>query len=124
MVTVNRGSVVAALAAEWEAIAELCEGLTGAEWATATDCPGWSVQDNLAHIIGTERMLLGDPAPEVDTGEAPHVHNEIGRINELWITERRPWAPARLSSTSTTAASRFASGRSRTIGGRRRRSRP
>lgn len=96
MVTVNRDSVVAALAAEWEALAELCAELGEAEWAAATDCPGWSVQDNLSHIIGTERMLLGDPAPEVDIGEVPHVHNEIGRINELWITERRPWAPARV----------------------------
>lgn len=96
MVTVNRDSVVAALAAEWEAITELCDGLSEAEWAAATDCPGWTVQDNLSHIIGTERMLLGDPAPEVDIGEAPQVRNEIGRVNELWITERRPWAPARV----------------------------
>ena len=96
MVTVNRDSVVATLAAEWEATTELCEGLSETEWAAATDCPGWSVQDNLSHIIGTERMLLGDPAPEIDVGEAPHVHNDIGRINELWITERRPWAPARV----------------------------
>ncbi len=94
MVTVDRDTVVAALAAEWAAIAELCAGLTDAEWAVATDCPGWTVQDNVSHIVGTERMLLGDPAPEVDAGEAPHVHNEIGRINELWIAERRPWEPA------------------------------
>ena len=54
------------------------------------------MQDNVSHIIGTERMLLGDPAPEIDVGEAPHVHNEIGRINELWITERRPWSSGRV----------------------------
>lgn len=96
MVTVNRDSVVAALAAEWAAIADLCGGLSEAEWAAATECPGWSVQDNVSHLIGTERMLLGDPAPEIDVGETPHVHNEIGRINELWITERRPWAPTRV----------------------------
>ena len=96
MVTVNRDNVVAALATEWAAITELCDQLSEAEWAAPTECPGWSVQDNLSHIIGTERMLLGDPAPEVDVGEAPHVHNDIGRVNELWITERRPWAPARV----------------------------
>lgn len=96
MVTVNRDNVVAALATEWAAITELCDQLSETEWAAPTECPGWSVQDNLSHIIGTERMLLGDPAPEVDVGDAPHVHNDIGRINELWITERRPWAPARV----------------------------
>ena len=96
MVTVNRDNVVAALATEWAAITELCDQLSETEWAAPTECPGWSVQDNLSHIIGTERMLLGDPAPEIDVGEAPHVHNDIGRVNELWITERRPWAPARV----------------------------
>lgn len=96
MVTVNRDNVVAALATEWAAITELCDQLSETEWAAPTECPGWSVQDNLSHIIGTERMLLDDPAPEVDVGEAPHVHNDIGRVNELWITERRPWAPARV----------------------------
>ena len=94
MLTVDRDTVLAALAAEWEAIADLCAGLTDTEWAADTDCPGWSVQDNVSHIIGTERMLNGDPAPDVDVGEAPHVRNEIGRMNELWIAERRPWTPA------------------------------
>ncbi len=94
MVTVDKDTVVAALAAEWEAMADLCDGLDDAQWEAATDCPGWSVQDNLSHITGTERMLSGDPAPDVDLGESPHVRNEIGRMNELWIAERRPWAPA------------------------------
>jgi len=96
MVNVNRDSVLAALTAAWEAIAELCATLSDAEWAASTDCPGWSVQDNVSHINGMERMLLGDPTPEVDIGEAPHVRNEIGRINEMWIAERRPWAPTRV----------------------------
>ncbi len=96
MVNVNRESVLAALTAAWEAIAELCATLSDAEWAASTDCPGWSVQDNVSHINGTERMLLGDPTPEVDIGEAPHVLNEIGRINEMWIAERRPWEPKRV----------------------------
>ena len=94
MATVEKDSVVGALAAEWEAISDLCAGLTDAQWEAPTDCPGWSVQDNVSHITGTERMLLGDPAPEVDVGEAPHVRNDIGRMNELWIAERRPWAPS------------------------------
>ena len=94
MVSVDKDTVVAALAAEWEATADLCAGLDGAEWAAATDCPGWSVKDNVSHITGTERMLLGHPAPVVDVGDASHVRNDIGRMNELWIAERRPWEPA------------------------------
>jgi uncharacterized protein (TIGR03083 family) len=94
MTAVDRDTVVAALLGSWDAIADLCAGLGADEWAAPTECPGWSVQDNVSHITGTERMLLGDPAPEPDIGEAPHVRNDIGRMNELWITERRPWEPA------------------------------
>ena len=34
--------------------------LTEAEWKAPTECPGWSVQDNLAHIIGDR---IDDPRP-------------------------------------------------------------
>ncbi|MDE0669301.1 MAG: maleylpyruvate isomerase family mycothiol-dependent enzyme [bacterium] len=94
MLRLDQNSVVAALAEEWKVIGELCAGLDEADWAAPTDCPRWSVQDNLSHIIGTERMLLGEPAPATAVGEAPHVRNEIGRINEMWVAERRRRAPA------------------------------
>ena len=44
----------------WNDVAELCDGLTDDQWITPTDCPGWSVFDNVAHMIGTERMLAGE----------------------------------------------------------------
>lgn len=69
----------------WSSIAALGASLTEAEWAVPTDCPGWSVQDNLAHIVGIESVLLGRPAPEHTPPDAPHVKNEIGRSNEVWV---------------------------------------
>ena len=36
-----------------------------------TACPGWSVKDNVVHVIGTEAMLLGRPTPEVDAARRP-----------------------------------------------------
>jgi uncharacterized protein (TIGR03083 family) len=77
----------------WHDIATVCEDLTPDQWDTATECPGWTVRDNVAHMIGTERMLLGDqPAPDaVEAGDAPHVRNEIGAANERWIATYRGW---------------------------------
>lgn len=75
----------------WRDVADLCEALTAAEWATPTDCPGWTVHDNVAHMIGTERMLAGE-RPEAgagDAGDAPHVRNDIGKANEQWIATYR-----------------------------------
>ena len=43
----------------WGSIATLCASFTEGEWKLPTDCPGWSVQDQVAHIVGTEAWLLG-----------------------------------------------------------------
>ena len=57
---------------------------------------GWDVQDNVAHIIGTEEMLSGVPAPsiEIDRESHAHVRNDIGEFNEQWVEAIRPMAPA------------------------------
>ncbi len=73
----------------WDDLIALGEDLGDEEWALPTDCPGWSVQDNVAHVIGTERMLAGDPAPEGDFSEVAHVRNDIGAFNEAWVAARR-----------------------------------
>lgn len=81
--------VVDLLAEEWDAIAELCASLTDEEWDLPTDLPGWTVRDNVSHIIGTERSLAGDPQPDVEIGEPAHVKNPIGASNERWVEARR-----------------------------------
>ncbi|MGZ4804011.1 MAG: maleylpyruvate isomerase family mycothiol-dependent enzyme [Acidimicrobiia bacterium] len=75
----------------WRDVATLCSGLSAAEWSTATECPGWTVHDNVAHMIGTERMLLGEQpvADAAGAGDAPHVRNDIGKANEQWIATYR-----------------------------------
>ena len=89
----DKNHITDLLEAEWQAIADLCADLTDAEWDAPTQCPGWSARDNVSHIIGTERMLLGETPPEIaiDTeSEAyAHVKNDIGAANEKWIQERR-----------------------------------
>jgi uncharacterized protein (TIGR03083 family) len=71
----------------WSDIVDLCSDLTDDQWDLATDCPGWSVKDQVSHMIGTERMLLGEqPAEGTEpAGAAPYVRNDIGRANEQWI---------------------------------------
>lgn len=80
----------------FDALDELCSSLSPEEWAAPTDCPGWSVQDNLSHIIGTESTILGRPAPDHDPGEFPHVRNPIGANNEVHVDHRRSWPPQKV----------------------------
>ena len=78
-----------ALAETWEALAEVCRELSASEWGLATECPGWDVKDQLSHLIGIERSLLGEPVPEWDGPLGPHVKNDVGAVNERWVGVRR-----------------------------------
>jgi len=80
---------IALLTTCWASIRELCESISPAEWDIATDCPGWSVRDNLSHLIAIERRLLGLPNDPALTEYPPYVQNEIGRFNEDAIALRR-----------------------------------
>jgi uncharacterized protein (TIGR03083 family) len=65
------------------------DGLDETGWATPTGCPGWDVHDQLAHMIGVERAMLGDPADEVALPELSHVRNDFGRSIEVAVQARR-----------------------------------
>jgi uncharacterized protein (TIGR03083 family) len=92
----------------WRDVADLCDGLTAQQWATPTECPGWTVFDNVAHMIGTERLLDGDrPSAGADpSADAPHVRNDIGRANEQWIEAYRGWDGADLLAEFRTVTAR------------------
>ena len=74
----------------WRSIEDLCRDLTEEEWKTATDCPGWSVQDQLSHLAGSESGILGRPSPDHTPRDTSYVKNDIGRRNEAVVDYRRP----------------------------------
>jgi len=82
-------AVVDALADVWSSMQRLGADLDEAQWKLPTDCPGWSVQDNLAHILSIESVILGRPTPDIDLPDLPHVKNDLGRSNEIWVESFR-----------------------------------
>jgi uncharacterized protein (TIGR03083 family) len=82
------------LAQTWQAISELCADLTPQQWATPTDLPEWSVQDNLSHLIGTERLLQGLDRTTHRAADVSHTKNPIGEMNEHDVDSRRPLSGA------------------------------
>jgi uncharacterized protein (TIGR03083 family) len=88
--------VVALQIAEWEELAALLVQLDDADWATPTELPGWTVKDCVGHVTGTERQMMGDPAPVVGIDHLAHVRNPFGEIVEVWVEERRPWSVAQV----------------------------
>lgn len=60
------------------------------EWHQPTGCPGWSVKDNVSHVVGLESVLLGDDEPDIDlAGDLPHVRGQMGRYLETHVEARR-----------------------------------
>ena len=80
----------------WRSVDGLCTTFAEREWKTPTDCPGWSVQDQVSHMIGIESQLLARPEPNHTPRDLSHVRNEQGKRNEVAIDWRRNWAGARV----------------------------
>lgn len=94
----QKDRIVAALGEVWASTADLVDGLSEEQWAMASPLPGWSVHDNVSHILGTESMLLGEPNPEVtiDREALTHIQNDIAEFNEVWVEHLRSSSPAEM----------------------------
>jgi uncharacterized protein (TIGR03083 family) len=92
---VPQARAIEGLAEVWSRLDELLGGLDEDDWSRPTHLPGWDVKDNVAHIIGTEAMLLGEsPGVEIDRERYPHVRNDIGEFNERWVESLRQAPPS------------------------------
>lgn len=82
---------IAVLEHVWVQVIEVCATLTDEQWDRPTRLPGWTVKDNISHLIGIENMIRGLPADEVELpDDLPHVQNDVGRFNEIPVEARRP----------------------------------
>jgi len=92
---IPKDRTVAALGEVWASLGELLGDLTDEQWRLPSPLPGWSVQDNVSHIVGTEAMLAGEPGPsiEIDRESSEHVRNDIGAFNEQWVEALRVVQP-------------------------------
>ncbi len=72
----------------FDTLTELCGELDDAQWATPSLCPGWTVQDVVAHLAGIEHALSGW-AP---SAEHPPPFDTIGP----YMQAARGWSGAQL----------------------------
>ncbi|HEY8081782.1 MAG TPA: maleylpyruvate isomerase N-terminal domain-containing protein [Acidimicrobiales bacterium] len=73
----------------WTSLCTLGRALEPAQFDLPTECPGWTVKDQFSHVIGTELLLEGRPAPEPAGAPRDHVRNDLGELNERFVEERR-----------------------------------
>jgi len=89
---VSLPDLVAAFRQTAEEVLALGRSCSEADWARPTECPGWTVQDQLAHVSALESGLAGEPQPRVELPDLPHVRSEFGRFMELGVHARRSWS--------------------------------
>ena len=68
----------------FSSVDELCDHLGEDDWDRPTDLPGWTVKDNLSHLVSYEAAALGRPrAPaDLDVSKYPYVTSEFQVANE------------------------------------------
>ena len=73
------------------------------QWEHPTGCPGWDVHDQLAHCVGVECCMMGDPVPTVEVLGAP---TEFLRAVEADVLARRSVAHQRVRDEAVTVFQR------------------
>lgn len=54
-----------------------------------TQCPGWTVKDQISHVVGLEAVLSGEPEPQDDAPRHDWVRHEFGQYMETHVEARR-----------------------------------
>jgi uncharacterized protein (TIGR03083 family) len=85
----NHEAVIDHLVEVWTSLASACDGVGPAQWELPTDCPGWTVRDQVSHLIGVERLLMGETPPQPLAEQPGHVRNSFAELNEPWVEDRR-----------------------------------
>ncbi len=80
----------------YHASLRLASQFTASDWNRPTDCPAWTVRDIVAHLIGAERWATGEPVPDYDLPELPHVRKDFDRWAEIPVALRRIVPPRAL----------------------------
>lgn len=71
--------------------ADAATQLSPAHWVANSPCPGWTAADVVAHVIGIEREMHGEPLPnhEPDWAALPHADDIFSRYTEIPVDLRR-----------------------------------
>jgi len=81
--------LVDAFAQTTQAVIDLGRNCGVQDLALPTECPGWTVHDQISHVVGVEAWLEGHKDPRVDLPRYEHVKNDLGKKVEYAVEVRR-----------------------------------
>ena len=90
-------------------LAALLTGLAAGDWARPTACPGWSVHDVAAHLLGVEvgNVSLRRDRWELGPGPAEDLDGWLNGFNQQWVEATRRISPALLIELIDVGGRRF-----------------
>ena len=74
--------LVAAFAQTVRAVLDLGRSCSDSDFRKDTACPGWTVKDQIAHVVGVEQWLAGSALPRVKVPDYDHVRSDFDRVTE------------------------------------------
>ncbi len=102
------------LVEERAALLDLLGGLDATDWDRPSPCPGWSVQDVVAHVLGEDLGLLARGRDEHTCGEIPPQSTYRGLVdalnasNQQWVAAARRLSPRQLRTLLATSGEELA----------------
>lgn len=116
---IDRHEMVGLATTEYERLVGLLAALDPADWGRPTACPGWTVKDMVAHLLGAAEgnASVVENVRQVRRGRR-RVRDDgrplVDGINDVQIDQRRHLAPEQLLERLQAVAPRAVRGRHRT----------
>ncbi|WP_457254288.1 maleylpyruvate isomerase family mycothiol-dependent enzyme [Pedococcus sp. P5_B7] len=96
--------LVAAYQQTTQAVVDLGHSCSDADFDRPTACPGWTVKDQISHVVGLESWLHSGANPRVELPDYDHLHNAEGKFLERAVEIRRPMVGAKVVAELETIA--------------------
>ena len=81
--------MVTAYAETTQAVLELGITCRPDDFDLPTQCPGWTVKDQISHVVGLESVLAGGPTDDIAVPDHPWLRHDTGRLIEQAVEARR-----------------------------------
>jgi uncharacterized protein (TIGR03083 family) len=85
----DRTGLIDALDQTVQSVIDLGFGCREEDFDRPTHCPGWSVKDQISHVVGVEKSFAGIRAEPVVVPDYPHLRHDAGRDVEREVEARR-----------------------------------
>lgn len=85
----DRDGLLDAFEQNCQAIIELGMSCRDVDFELQTECPGWTVKDQISHVVGAEKSFAGITTPRVELPDYEHVRHDFGRLIEHSVEARR-----------------------------------